>query len=87
MSFKINDKVIFTWNYSNFPGEIVEVLEYINIYNCKKYKVKFPPNSYAGSVTNPREILGYYLKLDLNYENSNNITNNITNNQRFDIEI
>jgi hypothetical protein len=85
MPFKINEKVIFTWTFTEFPCEIVEILEYDDYYKCYKYMVKFPPNSYAGSHVNPREIIGYYLKLDLNYENSN--PNNIINNQRFDIEI
>jgi hypothetical protein len=85
MSFKINDKVIFKWNFTEYPCEIIEILEYVNIYNCNRYLVKFPPNSYAGSVTNPRIIIGSILKLDSNYINNNQ--NQIINTQRFDIEI
>ena len=85
MSFQINDKVIFTWNFSVYPCEIVKILEYKDYFKCYKYLVKFPINSIAGSHENPREILGYYLKLDPSYENSNQ--NQIINNQKFDIEI
>jgi hypothetical protein len=85
MSFKINERVIFTWTFTEYSCEIVEILEYDDYYKCYKYKVKFPTNSFAGSHVNPREILGYYLKLDPNYENNNQ--NKIINNQRFDIEI
>jgi hypothetical protein len=53
------------------------------MYNCKIYKVRFPEGSYAGSNDNPRNILGYYLKLDPNSENLNQIVNN----RRFEIEI
>ena len=83
MDFKINDKVIFTWNSAQFPCIIEEVLYNVEIYNCKIYKVRFPEGSYAGSNQNPRNILGYYLKLDLNYESSVQIINN----RRFEIEI
>ena len=83
MEFKVNDKVIFTWNFSQFPCIIEEILNNVEIYNCKIYKVRFPINSYAGSHENPRNILGYYLKLDLNSENQTQIINT----QRFIIEI
>jgi hypothetical protein len=83
MSFKVNDKVIFTWNFSQFPCIIEEILYEVEVYNWRIYKVRFPINSYAGSVENPRNILGEFLKLDPNNENPTKIINN----QRFEIEI
>jgi len=83
MSFKVNDRVIFRWNNSEYPCIIEEISDFIIIYNTRLYIVKFPENSYAGSLENPRKILGAYLKLESNYENNNNIVNN----QRFEIEI
>ena len=83
MSFKVNDKVIFTWNFAQYPCIIEEILYNVELYNCRIYKVRFPLNSYAGSVENPRNILGEFLKLDLNNENQTKIINNL----RFEIEI
>jgi hypothetical protein len=83
MEFKVNDKVIFTWNFAQFPCVIEEILYNIETNNSILYKVRFPENSVAGSVQNPRMILGYYLKIDPNYENPIQIVNI----QRFEIEI
>ena len=85
MSFKINDRVIFKWNNAEFPCIIEKISDFIEMYNTRLYIVRFPLDSYAGSVENPRKILGCYLKLDSNYEN--NIHNEIMNNRVFEIEI
>jgi hypothetical protein len=83
MEFKVNDKVIFTWNFSQFPCIIEEIIINEDTTNCKTYKVRFPENSYAGSHENPRIILGYYLKLDPDYQNEIKTINT----QRYEIEI
>ena len=57
--YKPGDKVNFIFNHEIFPCKIVKYL-LTNIDHL--YSVEFPPNSYAGSVENPRRIIEGYLK-------------------------
>ena len=57
-NFKIDDKVIFTWSFTEYPGIIKGVSNTLG----DVYIVEFSPDSYAGSYESIRNIHSMYLK-------------------------
>jgi hypothetical protein len=66
MKFQAGDEVYFIWNSNKFSGTI---LQYLKTTIDNIYLVQFPPNSSAGSSTNPREIAEYNLQKNTEIEN------------------
>lgn len=59
MKYQPGEQVIFYWNFEKFPGTIKN---YLKTTGDNIYLVRFPPNSFAGRVANPREIAEVFLE-------------------------
>jgi hypothetical protein len=63
--YDIGEKVIFVWNFSEFPGIIREIC------NSGIYKVEFSPHIAAGSYQTIRDICEGYLRKNESYQEIN----------------
>lgn len=59
--YQVGEKVIFKWNFSEFPGIIRGITESDNLYGSV-YKVEFSPHIEAGSYDTIRDIHESFLK-------------------------